>query len=439
MALLPAITFPAVVFEDDFENREYSTRNWSFQSADQCVLQVNDGSAFIQNNSESYSALAVHRSKNKIPQFTFSAKVMSDYPGSGIFFCFQEKGNGFGGYAALLSDDMVYIYKFYPESTSVITGCKSAFVKEKENRLSVSKSNDVISVFCNGYYLCSVRDSTYLTGDVALIVPPLAESSFDNIKVENSYADTLIFDEFLDDFKTQSEFGWKLYGYASESWENSHLQIHTTSFQQYYNGIEIPMDMFSMKTSVRFIEGDSCSVYGLFLKVADGPGKPDKFCEFVISGNKKYMAFKDSLHDSKLFNGVSEYINGSGNNKLYDTLMLKRNGDTCIFSANGIELGKTNGISGIITGAGLYVSNDMKIAYDYFHISGSLIQTASYNKKIIRNYTVIRNSNKSEETVDFLGRCINTRKNFFSAGIVFTEKQGLWEKRFKLRKGERLR
>ena len=207
LLLLIVDTWAAVLFQDDFGNPGYSAQNWTLVSTDGTKLQFVDSKATIINNDETYSALAVHSLNEELSSFTVCAKVSSEFPGSGLYFCFDDMRNGYRGYAVLLGDDRIYIYKFYPESVSVIGSQTSAFVKPVENYLKISRFDDKIRVFCNGYYIFTVADDEFHSSDFALIVPPVSEAFFDDVLIENRIADTSHFETFIDDFLKRIFFG----------------------------------------------------------------------------------------------------------------------------------------------------------------------------------------------------------------------------------------
>lgn len=441
LGLLYGVSWAVILFEDDFFDQQYSYRNWTFISADESVLHLNNNVAFILNKSDSYSALAVHRSAIKTPVFTISAKISSEYPGSGLYFCFQELRGGYSGYGALLSDDGIYIYKFFPESLVVIAEQTSSFVRMGENRLTVSKNNDLITIFCNGYFICSVRDGEFSDGDMAFIVPPLSESSFDDFKLEDCFSDTLHFASFFDDFLQKSSFGWTKYGNALTIWKNSHLQISTSPLQEYYTGIEIPLNSFHMKTVVRFDDGDSSSIYGFFVKVTNDSSNSPLFYQFAISGDRKFVIKKRDQENQYLssqpITGKSFNINDSGAVFNYDFLELTRDENNFTFFANGLELDQ-NEITGEICGAGLFVSKELKVSFDEFQISDLEMPTEVRKTKTKNGYTII--ARRKPITFDMLGRCLLEQSTPVPSKVTFqVTSTGIWKKKLITRGGERLR
>ncbi len=423
----------AILFQDDFQNEQISVKNWTFVSENESQFKILDNAAFVLNNSDSYSALAVHRTSVSASTFTISAKISSKYPGSGLYFCFQEILNGYGGYGALLGDDRIYIYKFYPESLAVIADQASPFIMLNENRLTISKMNDLISIFCNGYFIGSVRDTEFLSGDVALIVPPLSEATFDDVIMENIYSDTLHFTPFIDEFLEKNPFGWVKYGNAITEWENNHFQVLTSHNQEYYTGIEIPLNSFTMKTSVKFLSGDSSSIYGFFVKTTnDSIGTP-VFYQFVISGDKKFVIKRKDQEQELLahqsITGKFNTINGSDTVSRYDDLELKRDQNVLVFYTNGVELGKIE-FAEAISGAGLFVSKELGVAFDDFQISEPDMLTMS--KKIRSRNIQIPNRKQNSVRIDLLGRSFLEKHTPVSSSIVLRIlDSGKWKKELK--------
>lgn len=428
LLLLVICARAAVLFEDNFQNAGYSAKNWTLISAGANELQFVDNKATIINPDETYSALAVHEFYQELSTFTVSAKVYSEFPGSGLYFCFGDMRDGYRGYAALLSDDGIYLYKFYPESVSVIGSQPSAFVKLGENRLAVSRINGKIYVFCNGYYVCGVKDEEFFSGDIALIVPPGSEASFDDVIIENCIADTSHFDPFLDDFLEKNRFGWTSLGNAKTDWLNSNLQIQTGDLQEFYNSIDLPLNSFNMKTVVHYNQGDSSSFYGFFIKAADSSDTALSFYQFAISAEKKFIiksrnqVMGTACHQSPVEKTASDY----------DTLELIRDKGMFVFYANGVKLGECSEIRGNITGAGLFVSSSLDISFDKFEIMNTGMQTS--NRKVSRKDVEIKYAGKKDLIVDLMGRTVSSKTNLQSNLILKIKEDMAWEKRIKIGK-----
>jgi hypothetical protein len=429
LLLLIVDTWAAVLFQDDFGNPGYSAQNWTLVSTDGNKLQFVDSKATIINNDETYSALAVHSLNEELSSFTVCAKVSSEFPGSGLYFCFDDMRNGYRGYAVLLGDDRIYIYKFYPESVSVIGNQTSAFVKPVENYLKISRFDDKIRVFCNGYYIFTVADDEFHSGDFALIVPPVSEAFFDDVLIENRIADTSHFETFIDDFLEKNFFGWTRYGNAITDYLNSNLQVQTGNYQKFYNCVEVPLNSFAMKTVVQYNQGDSSSFYGFFIKKMTESDTNDHFYHFAVSADKKFVI--SSSRDSLL-----EPVPIKNSTKVtaldYDTLELIRDNDVFTFIVNGTKLGECSEISGVINGAGLFVSSKLNVAFDKFQIMNIGLQTS--NGKIIKRDSGIRLVEKSPLRIDLLGRSIPLKEiTLPSKGFLEIKNGGKWEKRIRVR------
>ncbi|HEX3019464.1 MAG TPA: hypothetical protein VHP36_04150 [Chitinispirillaceae bacterium] len=430
--IILTVTFSAraaVLFEDDFGNRDYSRKNWTLISTDPNGLQFIDNKAKIINNDETYSALAVHSFTQDLSSFTISAKISSEYPGSGLYFCFDDLRDGYRGYAALLSDDGIYIYKFYPESVSVVTRQTSAFVKLEENRLAISKNNEKINVFCNGYFIFSVTDGEFSSGDIALIVPPGSEAFFDDVITESCIADTSHFETFTDDFLKKDLFGWTSYGNALTDWSNSNLKIQTGNYQEFYNSLEIPLNSFSMKTVVLYNQGDSSSFYGFFIKVKDSSDTASFFYQFAISADKKFVIRRKNLMNEPV-NYQFATVNVTAG---YDTLELIGDNNNFTFLANGKKLGEFCKANGSIAGAGLFISSLLNVSFDKFQIMNLGMQTSTQiiKKRDYKTQFFV----KECQPIDLLGRSISRNMIYSEINLVL-ESTGAqkWQKRIKMRK-----
>lgn len=428
LLLLIIDTWAAVLFQDDFANPGYSAQNWTLVSTDGNKLQFVDNKAFIINNDETYSALAVHSLAEVLSAFTICAKVSSEFPGSGLYFCFGDMRDGYRGYAALLGDDRVYIYKFYPESVSVIGSQTSAFVRPGENYLKISRIDDKIRVFCNGYYIFTAVDNEFHDGDIALIVPPVSEAFFDDVIVENCIADTSQFENFIDDFLEKKLFGWTRYGNAITGYLNSNLRIQTGNYQKFYNCIEVPLNSFAMKTVVQYNMGDSSSFYGFFIKKMTVSDTTALFYHFAISADKKFVI---SSRDSSL--APASFKHSATVNALdYDTLELIRDNNVFTFMVNGTKIGEYAEISGVINGAGLFVSSSLNVSFDKFQIMNMDIQTL--NRKIIKRNSAVSPIGKACLSIDLLGRSFSPKEIPLPSKVFLEIKNsGKWEKRIRVR------
>lgn len=92
--LIPSLLGASVLFEDDFSNEVFSTLNWVARIDDGGSAGFSDGAASIDNASIVYSAMLVHNMPQKSPDFTFSGKVVSIYPGAGLLFCLRNTNEG---------------------------------------------------------------------------------------------------------------------------------------------------------------------------------------------------------------------------------------------------------------------------------------------------------------------------------------------------------
>ncbi len=427
LLLLIFDTWATIIFQDDFGNPGYSAQNWTLISTDGNKLKFVDGKAFIINNDETYSALAVHSLAEEFSAFTVCAKVSSEFLGSGLYFCFGDMGNGYRGYAALLGDDRIYIYKFYPESVSVIGSQTSAFVRPGENCLKISRIDDKIMVFCNGYYIFTVVDKEFHNGDIALIVPPVSEAFFDDVIIENCIADTSHFETFIDDFLEKKLFGWTRYGNAITDYLNSNLQIQTGNYQKFYNCFEVPLNSFTMKTVVQYNHGDSSSFYGFFIKKITESDTAALFYHFAISADKKFVI---NSRDSTLVPATTKH-SATVNVLDYDTLELIRDNNVFSFMLNGTKLGECSEISGAIKGAGLFVSSRLNVSFDKFLIMDMGMQTS--NVKIIKRESEVRYTGKKCLRIDLLGRSVLLDEMFLPSKGFLEIKNGVkWEKRVKV-------
>lgn len=424
----------AIIFDDDFNKPQHSVNNWTFISENDSGMQFSRNALNITNKSDVYSALAFHKLSSSPASITVSADIVSEYPGSGIYICLNESADSYNGYAVLLADNGIYVYKFYPESLSVISDKVCPFVKLGENRLTVSRWDNLISIFCNGFFICSVYDDEFDSGDVALIVPPLSEASFDNFIVSDTPVDTFRFTPFIDEFDTKSTFGWSKYGDAVCGWRNGQFQIKTGKNQLYHTGLEMPLNSFSMKTVVQFNSGDSGSFYGFFMRTAADTGDSVEFHYFGISGDREIAVYPGSGKDAGIII-VDDRKNIPTN--MFDTLELLSSNNIFTLLVNGSVLYKSSDILKTVTGAGIYVSNSLDISFERFELIDLEKNTLSMSFK--RAGTKRKIENQTLKYVDLLGR--DMLKNSFNLPMLTLRKDNNenWIKCLKMRKGNRLR
>jgi hypothetical protein len=244
--------------------------------------------------------------------------------------------------------------------------------------------------------------------------------------IENRTTDTSHFETFTDDFLEKKLFGWTRYGNAITEYSNSELRIQTGNYQEFYNCIEIPLNSFAMKTVVQYNQGDSSSFYGFFVKkMAESD---TLFYHFAISADKRFV-IRSRGSDAEPAS-VQTLISASKSQ--YDTLELTRDNGVLVFSINGVKLGECSEISGIINGAGLFVSSRLNIFFDEFQIMSLGMQTS--NKKIIKKGSDVRLAGKKHLSIDLLGRCFSVKETTFpSKWFLEMNNKGEWEKRIRMR------
>ena len=353
-----------LIFEDDFSNAAQSNLNWSVVSADENSLRFVSGMAELSNNHPLYAALALHSFEAPLSEFTFSATVISSVPGAGLFFCVESNDQGYKGYAVLIGDDLLYFCKYYPGNIVQLGAHSSPFLRNGTNRISIAKQGARISVFCNGYYVFSQIDSEFGPGDIALIAQAASEVSFDDVQIFSEPWDTLRFEDFRDSFSDSVAFGWSHEGSGVAKRENGVLGIETGAFQQNFMGISVPLSGFMVRVAVMFTEGDTESLYGLYLQTEP----EDSVYRFAIRASGEYAIMQNN---AVVLSGRCVSIRGNAavNGSLpADTLVLMVDSGGVVFSINGDTLYEHSVHQGIYRCAGVFANNSLKLRFDDFQL-----------------------------------------------------------------------
>lgn len=414
--LISTLLGASILFEDDFSNEALSTLNWVARIDNGGSAGFSGGSASIDNTSMVYSAMLVHNMPQKYPDFTFSAKVVSVYPGAGLLFCLRNTDEGADSYAVMTGDGSVFAYRHSPDGATLISSKESPFVKKAENQISVSKKGERISVFCNGYFIFSFTDSELESGDIGLLAQPYISASFDDVVFRDETIDSATFTCFRDDFRDTAAFGWTTDGSGDAVRGDNVLKVTTTAYQEFFYGLEIPLGNFCMKTTVNPSGSDSSSLCGLFVL----SGNTNLF--FCINGKSQYSVHSDG-QDPEL-----EFIKRSESEGIY-TLELKRENGELQFLING-SLVESKPAEALYHKAGLYTSSNAQALFDDFELidPDGCDHFTSIKLSRVRKVFKIR---EGFET-DILGRKIN----FCNSSLLFirTGNQGR-EKGLRLRAG----
>mgnify|MGYP000901450283 FL=1 len=414
--LIPSLLGASVLFEDDFSNEVFSTLNWVARIDDGGSAGFSDGAASIDNASIVYSAMLVHNMPQKSPDFTFSGKVVSIYPGAGLLFCLRNTNEGADFYAVMTGDGSVFAYRYSRDGATLISSKESPFVRKAENQISVSKRGERISVFCNGYFIFSFIDSELESGDIGLLVQPYISASFDDVVFRDETIDSTNFTCFRDDFRDTAAFGWTRDGSGDAVAGDSVLRVTTTAYQDFFYGLEIPLANFCMKTTVNLSGSDSGSLCGLFVL----SGNTNLF--FCVNGKSQYSVYSYG-QDPEL-----EPVDRSESEGIY-TLELKKENGELQFLVNGL-LVESKPAEALYHKAGLYTSSRALALFNDFELLDPDGCGHFTSVKFSRVRKVYRTRGGIE--TDILGRKINFRNS--SLLFIRTGNQER-EKGFRLRAG----
>lgn len=397
-----------LLFSDHFDSEMGSISKWFLSAEQGGKLTFESGKAVIDNQSCRYSAIAVHEFDSPPSQFTYSAEISSENPGAGLYFCIQDTNGVFAGYAVIVEDDGLALYKFLPDNgyPLLLYRKKSAFLEKQKNTISVSKNGNRYLTACNGYYQFSVADTSYGSGSIALLVPPGSSAAFDNVAVFDTVQDSLSFPAFVD-YLTDEKSGWENTGTGRFQFMPSGLLVSTIAGQFYFREIKIPLFSFHIKAICSYSGGNLKKPYGVFFKdeKADTEGR---IWEFGVDGSRD-VGLYDSLSGSNPhFNQIVHGASNENSGIIRDTLELIKPEDEkkLSFVVNSVTIGtfESNENFGSF---GIFVSDSLDIQFEYFSIEPF---KRSYTKVIKPKPRIIRKSSGTL-SFDLLGRRVFDANN----------------------------
>lgn len=354
-ALASSAAWGTVLFEDDFSSQEESNKAWVEQFGD-AGFTVSGGVCKATNESEYFDVI---KHSDSLSEFTYSAKVKSlteDNNFLGIVFCWGRVGGSIQGYVySFQQGQAVGISRFNGKQLEYLYHSDYSYVENDENVLTVSKKGAVMNFFCNGAFVTSIEDSSYVSGEIGLLVGGKHEAEFDNVTVTDAYQEGERPRYFEDDFAGSGLTGWsRLLVSGEASTGEGLLTVAAGDSQQAIVYTEGNCTNAPVKVRARYEAGDSTKYYGIVLmeivRNDSGGVSFEKQSAFVISSDRYYGVYSSGFYVPE----KTSRINGGGG---WDTLEVTSdlyflcNGDTLtkyeeeVFAYNAVGLQSDPGVT----------------------------------------------------------------------------------------------
>lgn len=413
----------ATLFQDNFSDELYSRMGWLVSSQDDSSLSFSSQGMMLTNSQTYNSMIALHTMSIKPSEFSISASIVKGSPASGIFFNVNRNNSGsYNGYAAVVTLGKVEVIKFINGSSVIIASHATPFVKSTCNTLSINRQKENIMVFCNGYYLYTVKDSDYSSGDCALMVQPRSSAVFRHFEVNSQIIDTLHFPDFIDNFDNNTSFGWRKSGSGDIEVDDSLLKITTGSLQQCTYGVYFPINHFNCKAVFRWDTGSDSSLYGIFLRtLSPANGTSQQIVKLGLNkmGEIKFANVSDSvLVSMKRGSGILK----NSSYQEWDTIEIDRWNNALRWSINGVTLIQTS-IADEIRGVEVFCGQKLNISIDNFDLKCSELLTEISNSQSKLVPFKSQFSSKTIGKFDILGRSSKdiSRKSGFAPVLLIDQ------------------
>ncbi len=366
--LLGAASLPvsaATLFHDDFSDEAQSNLNWAAIVHDDRPMQFSDGHAALENSSATYAAFAMHALRSKPASISFSGRVLTDLPGTGLFYCTGKEAGVYAGYAVVIGEEELFLLEYGARGEKEVLKHVCRFLLPGGNTIAISGDSQFLRVFCNGYFQFSFPNSLGSAGDVAIIIPPSSAVSFDDISVEDTVADTMRFPPFLDPLTSPLLTGWLFAGNGNYEQTAEGLSVVTRSVQTWYGGIVVPVADFRMSAALRHQVDNGSGTCG-FILITDAGGE-DSFApglRFGITAAGRYVVEKRISTEG--FSAINEGLIPAYQSGAWDTLTLSRQDSTCSFAINNTLLVRVGDSGAVHEGTGLFSAESLSVCFKDF-------------------------------------------------------------------------
>jgi hypothetical protein len=367
--ILAAIGSAQAAFLDDFSDSSSSKLKW-ITVGQNLTLTFANGECTIKNSDTVYTGFLIHNFSGAKPAtFTLSAKFTITDPsvnGAGLMYCLNSASQIKGYTLQIGVAQYLYAYK-YDTQSGVITNKASSAITPTTNVIKVSKSGDLFNLFCNGKYITKFNETTFPSGDVAIVIPPKSTVTIDDVVMIDQFEEGALPTCFEDSFKTTDIQGWNtsmMQGNVTIGAGALILNDTSSKFSSIIYNNEADLAKASMKTYVANNSGTG--MYGLtFVSLAQSDPKTFAFC--VSSDRRYHILFPDSASPKSSL--PQSFVKGSLGK---DTLEVIRYGTKIVFKINDTEVPENIPIAAgfRIDGAGLYAGSKTAASFNYFIVGG---------------------------------------------------------------------
>jgi hypothetical protein len=373
------------VFRDDFSSPYFTAISWLLSDQQNATMSISNRTLILKNLHQYNSVIALHSLSKKYQNFTISTTILSESAGSGLFFNVTTDQSGkINGYGALLSFDKIEIIKFISGSHTTLASQGSTFIKPSENVITVSKKDSLMQIFCNGYFIYSCTDAELPAGDIALMVQPRSSTIFGDFEFLSTPLDSSSFKPFIDNFNTQTIFGWRKSGSGTNTNVDSTLEIRTNSSQQFLYTIDQPVNNFQLETEIcqkNIVTTDSATC-GMAITAFTGNNFDSVHCIRIGFDHKQNLSIT-GLTANEIIKSVSHIYKPDSTWKqlklIYDNSVLRLYCDnhSCIELSTKLY----------VKGAGLYSSRGPVVRFDNFSLksAGNEVVVISKNDSFFTN------------------------------------------------------
>jgi len=390
------------ILNETFSVPAESHLRWTALTADNSPLVFSGGSATIDNPGSIYSGFAIHFYSAKLAVYSSSARITSNAAGTGIM-CYTGSDDGvLTGCAVVSGDNELVLLSYDKAGVTQVARAASRFTNAFENTLSLAGNGKRIAVFCNGFFQFSYPDTFGSAAGVAIVVPPQARATFDDVVVTGSMSDTLAFSEVADSLNTIPSW-MHVYGNGFIDSVQREITAASGSNEELYAGIDVPVGDFSMSIDICPVGADTSARVGFFT------GRKDSA---VSGGVAPVVRFGVSLKgrcvvDENVGGGFGEVVNKAFGDVpdigSWSTIALYRVRGRYTFCSNGDTLLVLDRSEKISFSLGMFVADSMHVKMKNLRCSaGGNDGTAVVTNKKYQTNTV--KQPQFSKTVDLSGR-----------------------------------
>jgi hypothetical protein len=323
----------------------------------------------LKNPDTPYTAFYMHTfaANAKPATFTLSATFFiadSTGNGAGLMYCLNNSG-AMKGYTLQLGVGQYVFCSKYPSAAN-LKDKFSTFVNPfpAANTIMVTKLGSVFNVFCNGHLITRFSDGDYVSGDIALLVPPGATIKVDDVLMTDQVQPVDSSACYADSFLTTASDAWSNPSEGEATFGGGHLVLNNTntiySSTIYTDGIS---SVASLKAVVSHKSG--AGGYGVAFVQSDS-NKVTPFA-FLVDSSRRYSVVNpdSSTISSHIAAGTVYGALGT------DTIEVLRFAKYWEFLINGsLQDSQPVPSDFRVDGFGLYASHSTALSCSYFVAGG---------------------------------------------------------------------